>query len=190
MKSYTWVTPILIAAMIALPPASSANINVSGASFDNAVVRDSKELRMTGTGLLRYMRVFKVYAAAFYLESGASIDEVLEDKAKRLEVSYLRSFEGDDFGDATYGALEKSIPAEEIDRLRPRIDYHNSLYESVQPGDRYSVTYIPGIGTELARNGTVVGVIEGADFAAALFSIWVGENPIDVNFRDQLLGLR
>ena len=118
------------------------------------------------------------------------MDEVLADNAKRFEVSYLRSFDGEDFGNATYEALQKSIPATEIERLRPRIDYHNSLYRSVAPGDRYSVTYIPGKGTELARNGRAVGVIEGADFAAALFSIWVGDNPIDQKFRQELLGVR
>jgi hypothetical protein len=180
----------LTLAFSSTPHAALANTGAEGALFDDVVVRYQKELKKTGTGMLRYMRVFKVYNAAFYLESGASVDEVLDDKAKRFEVSYLRSFSGEDFGDATYKALRKSIPEPEIDRLRPRIEYHNSLYESVQPGDRYAVTYIPGRGTELARNGKLVGVIEGADFAAALFSIWVGENPIDPDFKNALLGLR
>ena len=178
----------ILAAILPLP--AYANTTASGATFDNIVVQDRKELKITGTGMLTYLAIFKVYNAAFYLESGATLDEVLDDKAKRFEVAYLRSFDGEDFGEATYKALRKSISAEEIERLRPRIDYHNSLYESVAPGDRYAVTYIPGKGTELARNGKAVGVIEGADFAAALFSIWVGDNPIDQNFRQDLLGGR
>ena len=173
-----------------LPFSAAANTIVSGVAFENIIVQDRKELKKTGTGTLTYLRIFKVYNAAFYLESGTTVDEVLGDNAKRFEVSYLRSFDGEDFGNATYEALRKSIPASEIERLRPRIEFHNSLYEAVVPGDRYSVTYIPGKGTELARNGKAVGVIEGADFAAALFSIWVGDKPIDNKFRQQLLGLR
>ena len=173
-----------------LPYSVAANTAVSGTAFEKVIVQDRKELKKTGVGTLTYLRVFDVYNAAFYLESGATVDEVLGDNAKRFEVSYLRSFDGEDFGNATYKALRKSISASEIERLRPRIDYHNSLYESVVPGDRYSVTYIPGKGTELARNGKPVGVIEGADFAVALFSIWVGDNPIDQKFRQELLGLR
>ena len=178
----------LVMFTLMFPVHAVASTSTSGVTFDDVIIQDQRKLERTGTATLRYMRVFKVYNAAFYLESGASVDEVLGDKAKRFEVSYLRSFNGDDFGGATYQALGKSIPSAEIERLRPRIDYHNSLYESVQPGDRYAVTYIPGKGTELARNGRVVGVIEGADFAAALFSIWVGENPIDRKFRKELLG--
>ena len=180
----------LFSIVLLLPFSAVASATVPGAMFDTVIVQDRKELKKTGVGTLTYLSIFKVYNAAFYLESGASVDQVLDDKAKRFEVAYLRSFDREDFGEATYKALRKSIPAEEIERLRPQIEHHNSLYESVVPGDRYSVTYIPGKGTELARNGEAVGVIEGADFAAALFSIWVGDNPIDQKFRQELLGVR
>ena len=190
MKNRIALTACLAILVSGLPISAAAKTADSPVAFENVIVQDRKELKKTGTGTLTYLRIFNVYNAAFYLESGTSVDEVLGDNAKRFEVSYLRSFDGEDFGNATYEALRKSIPASEIERLRPRIDYHNSLYEAVVPGDRYSVTYIPGKGTELARNGVVVGLIEGADFAAALFSIWVGDNPIDNKFRRQLLGLR
>ena len=79
---------------------------------------------------------------------------------------------------------------ETLERLRPRIDYHNSLYVDVQPGDRYSLTYIPGKGTVLALNDKPIGTIEGADFAAAIFSIWLGAKPMDTKFKRSLLGMR
>jgi hypothetical protein len=51
------------------------------------------------------------------------------------------------------------------------------------------MTYIPGRGTELALNGEPKGVIKGADFAAAVFSIWLGPKPINTSFKEQILGL-
>jgi hypothetical protein len=58
----------------------------------------------------------------------------------------------------------------------------------VEPGDRYALTYIPGMGTELSLNGEAKGTIQGADFAAAIFSIWLGTKPIDKGLKRQLLG--
>ena len=64
------------------------------------------------------------------------------------------------------------------------------MYEDVKPGDRYSLTYIPGKGTELALNGEPKGIVEGSEFAAALFSIWLGKKPIDESFKKQILDLK
>jgi hypothetical protein len=64
------------------------------------------------------------------------------------------------------------------------------MYEDIEPGDRYALTYVPGVGTELSRNGRSLGVIEGADFSSALFSIWLGERALDDSLRRQLLASR
>jgi len=85
--------------------------------------------------------------------------------------------------------MKKNVDKATIERLRQQIDHHNSLYEDVGPGDRYALTYIPGKGTELALNGEPKGVVEGADFATALFSIWIGQEPIDETFKRQIMGL-
>jgi hypothetical protein len=59
----------------------------------------------------------------------------------------------------------------------------------VEPGDRYAITYVPGVGTELSLNGQTRGIIEGQDFASALFALWLGEKPFDKRFKADLLGL-
>lgn len=61
--------------------------------------------------------------------------------------------------------------------------------EGVSFPDRYSLTYEVGRGTELALNGTPKGVIGGADFAAAMFSIWIGPHPLNESLRSALLGV-
>ena len=72
-------------------------------------------------------------------------------------------------------------------KLRSRIDLINAIYQDVKPGDRYALTYLPGRGTELALNGTPLTVIEGADFAAAYFGIWLGRDSIDDRLKRDLL---
>jgi hypothetical protein len=160
---------------------------IEGIHFSDSFVAEDKKLRLTGAGLLRYWG-FKAYVGALYLEEGASIGDVMSDTAKRLELEYFRSIKGKDFGPATNKSIAKNVDSKTFDRLRPQIDYHNSLYEDVQPGDRYSLTYVPGRGTELALNGEPKGIIEGAEFAAAVFSIWLGPKPMNDSFKKQILG--
>jgi len=160
---------------------------VAGIQYRDSFLVDNTKLRLTGVGLLRYWG-FKAYTGAFYLEEGTPINEALSDTAKRIELEYFRSIKGKDFGPATNKSIFKNVDSKTFGRLRSRIDYHNSLYEDVQPGDRYSLTYVPGTGTELSLNGEPKGLIEGSDFAAAVFSIWLGPKPISESFKKQILG--
>ena len=160
---------------------------IEGIRFDDTHVADNTKVRLTGVGLLRYWG-FKAYVGAFYLEEGGSNDNFKSDTAKRIELEYFRSIKGKDFGPATNKSIAKNVDSKTFDRLRPQIEYHNSLYQDVQPGDRYSLTYVPGRGTELALNGEPKGIIEGAEFAAAVFSIWLGPKPMNEAFKKQLLG--
>ena len=161
---------------------------IQGVYFDESYIVQGTKLEIKGTGLLRYLGFIKAYVGAFYLDENCPIDEALTDRAKRIEVHYFHALKGKDFGPVTSKSIAKNVDPETFERLRPQIEYHNSLYVDVQPGDRYSLTYIPGRGTELALNGEPRGVIEGAEFAAALFSIWIGQEPISTSFKNQILG--
>lgn len=177
--------------LLSLVVLAMATVDAAGerVRFNEQVEVGSHRLEKMGSGELRYLRFIKAYAGALYTLPGTAPQAVLTDTPKRLEVEYFHPLKGEDFGPATYKGLADNLSPETIDRLRERIDYHNSLYVDVKPGDRYALTYLPGVGTTLSLNGKVRGVIEGADFAAALFSLWLGENPFDERFKQALLGL-
>ncbi len=179
------ISAILVLIAGTLTPLNAAEIE--GIRFNDIYVAENTELRLTGVGLLRYWG-FKAYVGALYLAEGASVDDVMSDTGKRLELEYFRSIKGKDFGPATNKSIAKNVDPKTFDRLRPQIEFHNSLYQDVQPGDRYSLTYVPGRGTELALNGEPKGIIEGAEFAAAVFSIWLGPKPMNETFKKQILG--
>jgi hypothetical protein len=145
-------------------------------------------LELSGVGELRYLGLVKIYDGALYLPAEANSNQVLENIAKRLEVRYVRSFKSKDLGPATIAGIKKNVDPETYARLESRIAYHNGLYDDIAPGDRVSLTYIPAVGTQLEINGATKGTIEGADFARALFSMWVGEKPFDRVFKKALLG--
>lgn len=177
----------LIAIISILPPGEAAEVN--GINFNDEYVAGATVLKIRGAGVLRVMAFVKVYAGVFYLPEDTPSNMVLDDVPKRLEVEYFRSIAGHEFGLVTHKKISENVDPQTYERLQPRIEYHNSMYQDVQPGDRYSLTYIPGRGTELALNGVSRGVVEGADFAAALFSIWLGPKPLSDSFKKNLLDL-
>lgn len=188
MKPISYLKTIVITLSLTLLALPVRAAEVEGVEFSETYVVDGKILQLAGAGLLRYWG-FKAYTGALYLEKGVPVDDILSDKAKRIELEYFRAIKGQDFGPATDKYIAKNVGVTTYERLRPQIEFHNSLYEDVQPGDRYSLTYIPGRGTELALNGEPKGIIEGSEFAAAVFSIWLGPKPMNNSFKNQMLGL-
>lgn len=162
---------------------------ISGVSFKDTVIEEDTRLSIRGSGLFRYLGFIKAYVGALYVEDGRPTEDVLSDTAKRLEIEYFHRIKGEDFGSVTTKLIARNTDPETFEKLLPRIEKLNQMYEDVEPGDRYSLTYIPGRGTELALNDEPKGVIEGADFASAVYAIWLGQNPISQSFRQQLLGL-
>lgn len=165
----------------------AAAVELEGVRFVARHQVGDARLDLNCVALLRYKYVIKAYVAALYLGSGVAPGDVLGDVPKRLEITYFWNLDGDDIAKAGDEILAQNVDAETRATLRPRLDEINALYEDVKPGDRYALTYLPGVGTELSLNGQRKGVIPGADFADAYFRIWLGEQPIDTAFRDQLL---
>ena len=85
--------------------------------------------------------------------------------------------------------LARNLSAESRAALQPRIDEMHALYRDVAVGDRCALMYLPGLGTSLLVNGAELGSVAGSHFAAAYFSLWFGERPMDARLKEKLLGL-
>ena len=177
----------LLFTLLVVQPVNVAALTVEDVIFQESVTIDNKQVPIRGLALLRWLKIFKVYVAALYLPENGSPDDVLANIPKRLEISYLVSIPGPDFGKGAEAILERNNSSEELARLQSRIDKLNAVYRDVKPGDRYALTYAPGQGTELSYNGRPLITIEGADFAAAYFGIWLGKDPIDLEMRRRLI---
>lgn len=160
---------------------------VEGVAFARQVQVDGRSLPLRGAGLLRYMIFIKAYVAALYLPEALRADDALGDVTKHLEIEYFHAITAVDFAKATTASIERNSSLVTFRRLEPTITAFNALYRDVTPGDRYTLTYVPGTGTTLSWNGEPLGTIPGAEFAAGLFGIWLGPNPLDSDLKRLLL---
>ncbi len=179
-------TIALFTALAWLAPAPMGAATIEDVEFARSVRVAKTDLTLSGLALLRYRIVFKGYVAGLYLEEGTEPARALEDVPKRLELEYFWSIGGQAIAEAGGELLRRNVDARTFAALGDRLRQINALYEDVEPGDRYALSYVPGVGTELSKNGRALGVIPGADFARAYFSIWLGDEPLDADFRDQL----
>lgn len=145
-------------------------------------------LTLRGEAELRVGLVFRVYEASFHLEERTDTPAWQNDVPKRLVLRYARDIPARRLIEAGNEALARQLAPGEQSALQSRLDSINALYRDVRAGDVYTLDYQPGRGSELALNGTPLGVIPGADFAAAYFGIWLDpRNPYE-SFRRALLG--
>ena len=180
--------------MAAVPAVSAStgaeaeeSYRVEGVSFPNTYAGGGLSLRLHNAALLRYKIFFRGYVVGLYLPEGTDPAAALSEVPKRLEFYYFWEIPGPEFGKAGERILARNVDERTMEALRGRLDRINSAYRDVKPGDRYALTYHPGMGTELSLNGTPLLVVEGDDFAAAYFSIWLGEKPIDDGLKKELL---
>lgn len=180
---------VIMAASIILAASVDASV-IEGIHFTDEMAYDGINLELKGTALLNYMVFIKAYVGAIYLPPDVRSSHALKDVPKQLVLEYFHPIGADGFRTATRKALRRNVNDETFRQIEPRLVQLNELYQDVKPNDRYSLTYVPGRGTELALNGVGLGVIPGAEFARAVFSIWIGQQPIDRGFKETILGVK
>lgn len=169
-------------------PAVAQEKTVAGVKFPATVSVEGKELKLNGAGL-RTKAIFKVYAAGLYLETPTqdASQAISSDQIKRVRMSMLRDLEKQKITDAITEGVQKNNK-EQMAALKARLDTFNAAIPDLKKGDELTLTYIPGKGTTVqSKTGQELSV-EGKDFAEALFGVWLGQNPVDGDLKDGMLG--
>lgn len=183
-------------AVLALSLAASARaspadaVRIDTVTFAGSLTAGNTPMRLLGAGVFRWGFFLKVYAAALYVADGPNGGfDPAADVARRLELTYLVPVDRGALAHAANGILSGNYTAQALAPLRERIERLHHAFVNLHAGDRAALTYVPGRGTEFTLNGRPIVRIEGADFARAYFSIWLGERPADAGLRRKLLGM-
>ena len=174
------------------------SVSVHARQLDDVSLPDSVTLEGTSVPLqlngmgYRTKFVFNIYVGALYTESKAKSRDAVQALTgpKRIvmhmvydEVSHEK------MAAAWNDGFEENNSDAQLEKLQARLKVLISYFPDLKEGDVVLLDYVPSIGTRVTISGEVKGVIEGADFYAALADVWLGEEPADDDLKDALLGL-
>jgi chalcone isomerase-like protein len=162
---------------------------VAGVSLPETTTVEGKTLKLNGAGL-RKKAIFKVYVAGLYLETPSrdAATVISSDQVKRMQLSVLRSLSSHQVSEAIEEGFEKNSTKAKVAALKPKLEKLETMIPNVEKGDQILLTYVPGKGTVVSAKNVEKGVIEGKDFADALFSVWLGGSPVQEDLKKALLG--
>lgn len=178
----------LVAARGAGAAAGAGTSEVAGVRFPDAIQVADRTLQLNGMGLRTWGYFFHVYVAGLYLEHPARTPEAVlaTDEVRQIRLSMVRGLDHSDIASAIEEGFEKNSKSA-LPALQPRLDRLGAMFPDVVAGDEIELTYVPGAGTTVTARGTAKGVIEGKDFADALFAVWLGPDPVQDGLKQALL---
>jgi hypothetical protein len=186
MKKRNWVSGLLLLGLAAV---ASAGV-VAGVTMTETMGAEGKNLKLNGMGLRKKVAVVKVYVLGLYLETPSKDAAAIisSDQVKSLRMLLLREVAGAKLSETITEGFERNSK-EQMPKLNARLAKLATMIPNVEKGDDILLTYAPGKGTVVTVKGAEKGIIEGKDFADALFSVWLGPNPAQEDLKKALLGL-
>jgi hypothetical protein len=170
-----------------------ATVNVEGVPFDEAARVAGRELLLNGTGL-RSVFVIKGYVAGLYLpERAKNAAVILGMKGpKRLQIHPLRDVGAETFIRALNDGIHRNQTEIQMQRLADRLTQLEDTMRQIgatKRGDTINFDYMPDAGTTITVNGVARSKpIPGEDLYQAVLRIFIGDNPVDRDLKNGLLG--
>lgn len=168
-------------------------IEVAGFKVDETVQAANTTLKLNGAGV-RYKVFFKVYVAALYLPETKNAAEGVFGLSgpKKINLTMLRELSSDTLGQAFMDGVKKNTDKSERAKLTDQFLKFGQLFATVpelKKGDVISMEWVPNVGTNMFVNGKKVGdTFPDVAFFNAILRIWLGDNPVDISLKNQLLG--
>lgn len=188
--------PILAAAAAAWAlfgaqaPAPAMAGELQGVTLPDQVTVEGRTLVLNGLGL-REATILKVrvYVAGLYLEARSSDASQLiaSEGPKRLVLHFVRDVGRGSLVDAWKEGFAKSA-GPGVTALKDRLAMLDAWMVDMKRGDTLTFTQVPGRGIVVEVKGEAKGTLAGADFARALWGVWLGAEPPNPGLKKGLLG--
>ena len=177
---------VFLCIFAAVYPGGAVAATSRGVHFEDAMTVGGEQLTLHGIGLLKWKYLVNVYLVSLYKPARVPVDQVLQDVPKRLEYYFFVDMKASDFQNTGFRLMAKNVGEEKAKTMTSELEAFNSLYRDVKAGQRYTFTYLPGQGLEMALDGQVLGQVRGDEFGAAYLSIWLGPNPVSRDLQEGL----
>lgn len=182
---------LLVTILVSSVKLTMAQIPVGKAILEYQIDREEATLTMNGAGV-RSMLFLDLYAAGLYLQKKSSdpiaiayANETMSIRIKITSKLVTKKTMVKDIKDGFVKATDGQTEA-----LQQRIDQITSFYaHDFKKGDILELIYVKDKGTICMLNDKELGVIAGQDFKFALYKIWLGEEPVSVALKKDMLAI-
>jgi Chalcone isomerase-like len=169
------------------------NFEIEGVSVPRSIDFDGTKLELNGYGV-RSKAWIEVYVQALYLAKlSGDAQEIINAEspmAIRLQIT-SDMVTSKKLSKSLNKGLEKSIGEDGMHKLSKEISELEVLLnlEETKFNDAFNLYYNPiDSSIWIYKNDKLRGKIKGMEFKKALFGIWLSENPVDKDLKQQLLG--
>lgn len=181
---------LLFLSLVGLIQISSAQMKVGGVDLPSTLLYDQTEFHLNGAGVRERFWI-NMYVSALYLEERSQNAEAIMRADKPMVVRLhivSKLITSKRMVEAVTDGFEKSLDGN-TGPVQDRIDKLLGYFkEDIKKDDVFDLVYEPGKGTTAYKNGEARGTIEGLDFKAALFGIWLSDDPADKELKERMLG--
>jgi len=173
-----------LCSLVAFPAAAK---DVDGTAVPDTLTVEGRTLRLIGAGV-RTKWMFSVYVGALYAEKPTfnAVNLIKSDQVKAMNLHLLRDVTKDKIVESIREGFTKQSK-DQMPALEGRLDQMAAAVPDLKKGDVLTLTYVPAKGVVMGGAAKET-VIPGKDFADALFSVWLGPDPVDSDLKRKLLG--
>lgn len=166
---------------------------IGGVNLEETFKAGDTSLILNGAGI-REKFFADIYVAGLYLkEKSSDYKQIMaQDESMVIKIKIVSSLiTAERFKEACEEGFERTTNGN-TKPLRSQIDLaYTAFAQKFNVGDIFDLVYIKGVGTNFYKNGKLITKVDGLDFKAALFGIWIIDKPSHKNekLRKGMLGL-
>ena len=167
---------------------------LEGVNLEDRIQVDGHELQLNGLAL-RTRFIFKVYVAGLYLADKATTAQAAIDARgpKRIVLVMMRDADAEQFVESIESGMRANNSEAQIAAVKTQVDELMAMIRGVgqsKKGARIVLDYAPSDhGTTLFVDGVAQGrPMAGKAFYQVLLRIWLGEDPVQPDLKEALLG--
>ena len=159
-------------------------------SIDDMTKCSGQALPLNGAGIRKKLFI-KLYVAALYVQTKSSDEKQLLNMSQSLcmRLHIISSkITSKKMIKATREGFEKSTQgntagiAEEIETFLAWLE------QPIKKGDVFEFSSVPNNSTAVFKDNQILGRIDNQQLASALFRIWLGSSPAQLDLKNKLLG--
>ena len=172
---------------------SQKHFDVNGVIVPRNIDFKGKKLELNGFGT-RSKLWMDVYVQALYLSVLSQDAEAIlnSNSVMGIRIQITSSLvTSKKLSKAFEKGLRKSIGEENIEKIRPQADILEKLIgrEPTVEKDFFNLIFSPeDTSIWVYKNDKLEGKIQGMEFKKAFFGIWLSDNPVDADLKNDLLG--